>query len=462
MRYDRAHPIAVFLGPSLRRDRATAQLAANYYPPARMGDVYRLIGSGVRTIVLIDGLFHGAAAVWHRELLEALGHGMDVFGAASMGALRAAELHTYGMTGVGTVFEWLRDGVIDGDDEVALLHADADAGFRVLSEPLVNVRYRAQQGYDQGQISRAQCDALVALAKAMPFMERTQRRLLESDLVRAWAPETQAQLRMMFASPSGDVKALDAQRALAQAAVRGCSASATHDASRFYRAVSQRHRGALAPDGSLVAGDVLWTRLRSQPNAFAEYLTDAAKVFYFGLLADDWAIECPAEHVRRYGNSWREQVVTGDFDGWLRANGLTTKEFDSCMAARARIDWMLGHACNRLDDTANADRLPDLARSLGLGTLARLSAMELVLLAEWAKRRGLECPASEIDRLSQGQWAGEARPLLEVLACARWLIERQPYAFGYTGWAPVAAVLAEVRLRGQVPSLLADEEAVGR
>jgi hypothetical protein len=39
-----------------------------------------------------------------------------------MGALRAAELHTFGMVGVGRVFEGYRDGVYEDDDEVAVVH----------------------------------------------------------------------------------------------------------------------------------------------------------------------------------------------------------------------------------------------------------------------------------------------------------------------------------------------------
>ncbi len=131
---------AVFLGPTLRKDQACALLDAAYYPPARKGDVYRLIGSGVKTIILIDGVFDSTPSVWQRELLQAMDEGIQVLGASSMGALRAAELHPFGMIGYGTIFEWYRDGMIDGDDEVALWHGSEESGFRPLSEPLVNIR----------------------------------------------------------------------------------------------------------------------------------------------------------------------------------------------------------------------------------------------------------------------------------------------------------------------------------
>jgi len=84
-------------------DRAAAILDADYYPPARKGDVYRIISSGVKTIILIDGVFHSAPSVWQRELLDAMEEGIQVLGASSMGALRAAELHQFGMVGFGVI-----------------------------------------------------------------------------------------------------------------------------------------------------------------------------------------------------------------------------------------------------------------------------------------------------------------------------------------------------------------------
>ena len=84
--------IAVFLGPSLSIVQARQILAADYYPPARKGDIYRIITSGLKAIILIDGIFHNAPSIWQRELLCAIEEGIQVFGASGMGALRAAEL----------------------------------------------------------------------------------------------------------------------------------------------------------------------------------------------------------------------------------------------------------------------------------------------------------------------------------------------------------------------------------
>ncbi len=64
--------------------------------------------------------------------------GVTVVGGCSMGALRASELDTYGMIGVGRIYRWYRDGVAESDDEVAVtFHPDT---LEPLSVPLVNMR----------------------------------------------------------------------------------------------------------------------------------------------------------------------------------------------------------------------------------------------------------------------------------------------------------------------------------
>ena len=112
--------IVVFLGPSLSVDEARCALPARYLGPARCGDVLRARRLHPRAIAIVDGLFARTAAIWHKEILLALDDGISVFGASSMGALRAAELLPFGMVGVGRIFEAYRDGRTD--DSAALRH----------------------------------------------------------------------------------------------------------------------------------------------------------------------------------------------------------------------------------------------------------------------------------------------------------------------------------------------------
>jgi hypothetical protein len=163
----------VFLGPSLPREEADQLLSARFLPPAAMGDVYRAVTAGARVIALIDGVFDQVPSVWHKEILWALEQGVAVYGAASMGALRAAELSAFGMRGVGQVFAAFAAGELEDDDEVAVCHGDAGSGFRPLSEAMVNLRHGLAGAVAAGVISAALAARLVEAAKARFYPERS-------------------------------------------------------------------------------------------------------------------------------------------------------------------------------------------------------------------------------------------------------------------------------------------------
>ena len=128
----------VFLETSLTHLEAREILPdADYRPSVKKGDVLRAIQEGYTRIAIIDGNFGWTPAVWHKEILIALDYGIEVWGASSMGALRAAELDVYGMQGVGVVYDYYKTGVIDGDDEVAIVYFACDNEQTV---PLINIR----------------------------------------------------------------------------------------------------------------------------------------------------------------------------------------------------------------------------------------------------------------------------------------------------------------------------------
>ena len=88
--------VVVFTGPTLLGEEGKAELAAAFFPPASQGDVYLAVKGGARVIGIIDGYFERIPAVWHKEILWAMAQGVHVYGSASMGALRAAELTAFG------------------------------------------------------------------------------------------------------------------------------------------------------------------------------------------------------------------------------------------------------------------------------------------------------------------------------------------------------------------------------
>jgi len=163
--------IVVFLGPSLSVREAADILDARYLPPARRGAIPAAVREGAKVICLIDGVFFQECSVGHREILDAIGKGVRVIGASSMGALRASELDTLGMEGVGEIYRWYREGTITSDDEVALIF-DPESGY-ALSVPLVNIRYILGLAAANGIIDHDTSQVLLDLARSLYFPDRT-------------------------------------------------------------------------------------------------------------------------------------------------------------------------------------------------------------------------------------------------------------------------------------------------
>jgi hypothetical protein len=176
--------VYVFLGPSLPVEEARRELGdAVFLPPARRGDVYRLVrDERPHVIGIVDGLFDSVPAVVHKEILYAMSRGVWVLGAASMGALRAAELWQFGMEGVGRIFEQYRSGEWEDDDEVAVVHGTAEVGFRAMSVAMATIRFALAEALDRDIISPHTADLLTRAAKERFYADRSWSFLDEAGL----------------------------------------------------------------------------------------------------------------------------------------------------------------------------------------------------------------------------------------------------------------------------------------
>lgn len=160
----------VYLGPTLDHAEARRILEADYLPPISRGDLGRL-PEHVRAVGIVDGEFFQTLAVSPKEIILTLDRGVRVFGASSIGALRASETYRYGTVGVGRVFTMFRDGVLDEDDDVAVIyHAET---FRPLSVPLVNIRFTLEDAFAKGLIDEDEMRNLLNRMKTLYFPDRT-------------------------------------------------------------------------------------------------------------------------------------------------------------------------------------------------------------------------------------------------------------------------------------------------
>lgn len=195
---------AIFAGPSLPEEDRVSREGLTYLRPASRHDVLAA-AKEYDVVLLIDGVFHHDLAPSPKECYAALEHAR-MFGASSMGALRAAECAPYGFTPLGAIAQWYVREVIDGDDEVAVLTHPAT--HRALTVPSVNIRYVAWLAARRGLLTQAQAREWVARGRSIFYMDRSWEAVLE--LVPA---EVRDGLRTI-AESEGDLKRWDARFAM--------------------------------------------------------------------------------------------------------------------------------------------------------------------------------------------------------------------------------------------------------
>jgi hypothetical protein len=200
---------AIFAGPSLPPNLRPANPAIEWHPPVRQGELYRAALTRPAVIGVVDGYFEVTPTVWHKEILWAMAQGIHVFGAASIGALRAAELDRFGMRGIGRIYRDFRGGVLEDDDEVAMLHGPEEIGYPPVTEAMVNIRATLAGAARDGVVATAIAAELTAIAKSLFYKERTYRAML--DAARAPGLDTAGLVRLEEWLPAGrvDQKRLD-------------------------------------------------------------------------------------------------------------------------------------------------------------------------------------------------------------------------------------------------------------
>jgi hypothetical protein len=163
----------VFSGPTLPHREISAMLpGAICLPPAVQGSVLAAtLEFAPAAILLIDGGFQSEPAVRHNEILWAISRGIHVAGAASMGALRAAELYPH-MTGYGLIYRWYRRCILAPDDAVAVLHGPAELGYPPLTDAGIDLRMTIAHARRHGILCREAAKRLGDAVQRLNFRIR--------------------------------------------------------------------------------------------------------------------------------------------------------------------------------------------------------------------------------------------------------------------------------------------------
>ena len=166
--------IKVYAGLSAQRDDIRSILPnAVVARPVQRGDVIADIRDKVGCILILDGVFHQSLSVCPSEIMDALRRGMRVFGASSMGALRAAELEAYGMIGIGDVFEYVRDSKVFRDDFVGQVFIEDWPQIQHDSVTWVELEINLRTLHARGEISGAIYRYLRACYAELHYTDRS-------------------------------------------------------------------------------------------------------------------------------------------------------------------------------------------------------------------------------------------------------------------------------------------------
>ena len=168
--------IIIYTGLSLPFEEAREILDSNddveviYKRPIQRGDLSLALKENPDIIGIIDGVFHQNSAVGHKEILKAINEGIKVYGASSMGALRASELDSLGMTGIGYCYKQYATREIESDDDVAVM-LDSET-LEPLSIPLISMKYVFTNAIDKNIISETEKEELLKIAKSEFYPKR--------------------------------------------------------------------------------------------------------------------------------------------------------------------------------------------------------------------------------------------------------------------------------------------------
>jgi hypothetical protein len=365
--------VYVFAGPTISAEEGRSVLDAVFLPPVSQGDVYRVARKRPAAVGIVDGFFERVPAVWHKEILWAMKQGIHVYGSASMGALRAAELEAFGMEGVGVIFEAFRDGVLEDDDEVAVVHGPAETGYRPQSEAMVNIRPTLASAATSGAISTAAQVELERVAKGLFYPDRFYPVILRRAAEAGNVPTAELDaLREWLLQGRVDQKRDDALAMLAAMRERLLAGSSPKRVRYAFEHTDMWEQarasgGELAVDAepgteSILVEDLL-DELRIQGDGYVRRFHETlARLLAFDE-AERQRLPVAAEMVGQATDAFRRErgLLTGeDVEQWCRVNHLTWDRFTRLMEDEARLRWV-----QQLVHVEVTTLLPDHLRVVG-------------------------------------------------------------------------------------------------
>lgn len=338
--------IIIFCGPTISASESKHMIHADFRPPAKHGDIISCVyNDRPDVIVLFDGVFIQDLTVWHSELNEAMNQGVTVYGASALGAIRAAEMESWGMRGVGNVFALFRDGIVESDDEVFCDYDFVQGQYIQRTLPIVNLRYILADAEKASLITQKQSRSILETAKAMFYKERTLDSILNACRAHGDLTDRDAETLSGFIRQStrniqkeDAIECLEALNNLAASDLETTRKNYQYDL--FFEALFERDRGTkhgetyhpfyyIANDYILYGSDV-------------EAVNDAAlNRKLCTLIADHFNVDATGDEIaaeKKLFIQKHDLAEDGNYLSWLKDNDLAEHEFDELLAERVKIE----------------------------------------------------------------------------------------------------------------------------
>lgn len=403
--------VVVFAGDTVQPSALSAAFADAegrlvLRPPAGLGDVWRYIRADVSAMVIIDCCFGNAPSLWHREIQSALDAGIRMVGAGGIGALRAAEMNGTGMTGVGRVYERVREGLLDADDEVL----SGSDGFA-----LVSLRMALEQALEKGVITDDEMNSVVEQVMASFYRDRSWL-LVEQLLQKSLGSQRCGVVAGFIEKYAADPRPADGMEALGLALSPGHyfagiqieTDSVTGMIRPKWRLGEMYHRSLVVHGKEIAATEVL-----SQADMLQDQWLPRLKNEYF---IRRWLADHGVVPEQKFVTEYIERAVAGrgeELPNFLLENAMTLTEYRALLADEAVVVWAESEHQVLPDEFGGEVRFADA----------------------WALDHGIEAPKG-------------------TESVGRWVIEKGPAFFGMV-WESVVAFWDALRLSGQGARLAA-------
>jgi hypothetical protein len=333
--------ILCYLGPSLPLAEARKILPdAIYRPPAKQGDIVTdVVRFSPERIILADGVFKENLSPWHKEIVYALQYpGVKaIYGAASMGALRAAELDWLGMVGIGKIYEWYRAGITEDDSEVALSYAVREGPEGPLyypnTVPLVDIRAGVEhyeKEFPLEPVAVAAREFLVEMARVY-YGDRT-----ESLCENSWDNNLGTSFPRIPQKALDAIEALTNFRAYEPAPLQNPTPD---NLSRYFQALYERDR-RIEVNGIPVPQQHIDSHVILHNPEYERICWDSSNQELALMLCDHLYVTVSIEDVERENARFQQKAgieTPEDFRCFLENNGWSRAEYDRLMIQNARI-----------------------------------------------------------------------------------------------------------------------------